>query len=31
MLKALDIKKSFDGLGVLDGISVTVKKARCWR
>jgi polar amino acid transport system ATP-binding protein len=26
MLMALDIKKSFDGLGVLDGISVTVEK-----
>ncbi len=26
MLKALGIKKSFDGLGVLDGISVTVEK-----
>ena len=26
MLKATDIKKSFDGLGVLDGISMTVEK-----
>lgn len=26
MLKALDIKKSFDGLGVLDGISIEVQK-----
>ena len=26
MLKAIDIKKSFDGLGVLDGISVEIQK-----
>jgi hypothetical protein len=31
MLKAMDIKKSFDGLGVLDGISSRWRRARCWR